>query len=128
MAAGDRGSGPGGFLARGDAVQSRLRRRRDVLGQRARLARAVRALRLHLRPAARPQGGAVAAAFSPPPPRGFFPPRAGWARAAGAPWSGKRWAGRRAPAGTGPRTPPSNEPVANLAGRDRSRTDILHEY
>lgn len=43
-------------------------------------------------------------------------------------WYAETVAGPKASSGIAPRNRLLNEPVANLAGRDRSRTDILHEY
>lgn len=43
-------------------------------------------------------------------------------------WYAETVAGPRASSGIASRNRLLNEPVANLAGRDRSRTDILHEY
>ena len=43
-------------------------------------------------------------------------------------WFAETVAGPRASAGIATRNTLMNEPVANLAGRDRWRTDILHEY
>jgi FAD/FMN-containing dehydrogenase len=43
-------------------------------------------------------------------------------------WYAETVAGPKASSGIASRNRLLNEPVANLAGRDRSRTDILHEY
>ena len=43
-------------------------------------------------------------------------------------WYAETVAGPKSSSGTASRNRLLNEPVANLAGRDRSRTDILHEY
>ena len=43
-------------------------------------------------------------------------------------WYAETVAGPKTSSGTASRNRLLNEPVANLAGRDRSRTDILHEY
>jgi FAD/FMN-containing dehydrogenase len=43
-------------------------------------------------------------------------------------WYAETVAGPRTSSGIASRNRLLNEPVANLAGRDRSRTDILHEY
>jgi len=43
-------------------------------------------------------------------------------------WYAETVAGPKSSSGIASRNRLLNEPVANLAGRDRSRTDILHEY
>jgi hypothetical protein len=43
-------------------------------------------------------------------------------------WYAETVAGPKTSSGVASRNRLLNEPVANLAGRDRSRTDILHEY
>src|SRR5262249_12470184 len=60
--------------------------------------------------------------------REVFRAQIGSDTATGGGWSAEPAAGPRPSPPTAPRTGLRNEPVANLAGRDRSRTDILHEY
>src|SRR4029453_10375474 len=43
-------------------------------------------------------------------------------------WYAETVAGPKTSSGVASRNRLLNEPVANLAGRDRARTDILHEY
>jgi FAD/FMN-containing dehydrogenase len=60
--------------------------------------------------------------------REVFRAQIGSDRAKRARWYAETVAGPKASSGIAPRNRLLNEPVANLAGRDRSRTDILHEY
>jgi FAD/FMN-containing dehydrogenase len=75
----------------------------------------------------------------PPPPatsggfmvslsREVFRAQVGSDAAKRARWYAETVAGPKASSGIASRNRLLNEPVANLAGRDRSRTDILHEY
>ena len=60
--------------------------------------------------------------------REVFRAQIGSDRAKRARWYAETIAGPKASSGIASRNRLLNEPVANLAGRDRSRTDILHEY
>ena len=60
--------------------------------------------------------------------REVFRAQIGSDRAKRARWYAETVAGPRTSSGIASRNRFLNEPVANLAGRDRSRTDILHEY
>lgn len=60
--------------------------------------------------------------------REVFRAQIGSDRAKRARWYAETVAGPRTSSGIASRNRLLNEPVANLAGRDRSRTDILHEY
>jgi FAD/FMN-containing dehydrogenase len=60
--------------------------------------------------------------------REVFRAQVGSDRAKRARWYAETVAGPRTSSGIASRNRFLNEPVANLAGRDRSRTDILHEY
>ena len=60
--------------------------------------------------------------------REVFRAQIGSDRAKRARWYAETVAGPKASSGIASRNRLLNEPVANLAGRDRSRTDILHEY
>ena len=60
--------------------------------------------------------------------REVFRAQVGSDRAKRARWYAETVAGPKASSGIASRNRLLNEPVANLAGRDRSRTDILHEY
>jgi hypothetical protein len=75
----------------------------------------------------------------PPPPaqsgglvnaisREIFRAQVGSDTAKRARWYAETVAGPRASSGIASRNTLLNEPVASLAGRDRTRTDILHEY
>ena len=57
-----------------------------------------------------------------------FAPRSAPIAAKRARWYAETVAGPKTSSGIASRNRLLNEPVANLAGRDRSRTDILHEY
>lgn len=60
--------------------------------------------------------------------REVFRAQIGSDRAKRARWYAETVAGPKTSSGIASRNRLLNEPVANLAGRDRSRTDILHEY
>jgi FAD/FMN-containing dehydrogenase len=60
--------------------------------------------------------------------REVFRAQIGSDRAKRARWYAETVAGPRTSSGIASRNRLLNEPVANLAGRDRTRTDILHEY
>jgi FAD/FMN-containing dehydrogenase len=60
--------------------------------------------------------------------REVFRAQIGSERGKRARWYAETVAGPKASSGIASRNRLLNEPVANLAGRDRSRTDILHEY
>jgi FAD/FMN-containing dehydrogenase len=60
--------------------------------------------------------------------REVFRAQVGSDQAKRARWYAETVAGPRTSSGIASRNRLLNEPVANLAGRDRSRTDILHEY
>jgi hypothetical protein len=60
--------------------------------------------------------------------REVFRAQVGSDRAKRARWYAETVAGPRTSSGIASRNRFLNEPVANLAGRDRTRTDILHEY
>jgi FAD/FMN-containing dehydrogenase len=60
--------------------------------------------------------------------REVFRAQIGSDRAKRARWYAETVAGPKASSGIASRNRLLNEPVANLAGRDRTRTDILHEY
>ena len=60
--------------------------------------------------------------------REVFRAQVGSDRAKRARWYAETVAGPRASSGVASRNRLLNEPVANLAGRDRGRVDILHEY
>jgi FAD/FMN-containing dehydrogenase len=60
--------------------------------------------------------------------REIYRAQIGSERAKRARWFAETVAGPKASAGIATRNTLMNEPVANLAGRDRWRTDILHEY
>jgi len=60
--------------------------------------------------------------------REIFRAQIGSDRAKRARWYAETVAAPKASSGVASRNRLLNEPVANLAGRDRSRTDILHEY
>ena len=60
--------------------------------------------------------------------REVFRAQIGSDRAKRARWYAETVAGPKASSGIASRNRLLNEPVANLAGRDRARTDILHEY
>ena len=60
--------------------------------------------------------------------REVFRAQIGSDRAKRARWYAETVAGPKASSGIAARNRLLNEPVANLAGRDRTRTDILHEY
>jgi FAD/FMN-containing dehydrogenase len=60
--------------------------------------------------------------------REIYPAQIGSERAKRARWFAETVAGPKASAGIATRNTLMNEPVANLAGRDHWRTDILHEY
>jgi len=60
--------------------------------------------------------------------REVFRAQIGSDKAKRARWYAETVAGPKASSGIASRNRLLNEPVANLAGRDRSRTDILHEY
>jgi FAD/FMN-containing dehydrogenase len=80
----------------------------------------------------RPVPGAPAAAasggFVVTVSREVFRAQIGSDRAKRARWYAETVAGPKASSGIASRNRLLNEPVANLAGRDRTRTDILHEY
>ena len=86
------------------------------------------ALLVTLRPVAGAPPAATSGGLIVTLSREVFRAQIGSDRAKRARWYAETVAGPRASSGIASRNRLLNEPVANLAGRDRSRTDILHEY
>ena len=86
------------------------------------------ALLVTLRPAPGAPPAATSGGFFVTLSREVFRAQIGSDRAKRARWYAETVAGPKASSGIASRNRLLNEPVANLAGRDRSRTDILHEY
>ncbi len=86
------------------------------------------ALLVTLRPVAGAPPAATSGGLFVTLSREVFRAQVGSDRAKRARWYAETVAGPRASSGIASRNRLLNEPVANLAGRDRSRTDILHEY
>jgi FAD/FMN-containing dehydrogenase len=86
------------------------------------------ALLVTLRPVAGAPPAATSGGLFVTLSREVFRAQIGSDRAKRARWYAETVAGPRASSGIASRNRLLNEPVANLAGRDRLRTDILHEY
>ena len=86
------------------------------------------ALLVTLRPVAGTPAAATSGGLFVTLSREVFRAQIGSDRAKRARWYAETVAGPRTSSGIASRNRLLNEPVANLAGRDRSRTDILHEY
>jgi hypothetical protein len=86
------------------------------------------ALLVTLRPVAGAPPAATSGGLFVSLSREVFRAQIGSDRAKRARWYAETVAGPKTSSGIASRNRLLNEPVANLAGRDRSRTDILHEY
>lgn len=86
------------------------------------------ALLVTLRPVAGAPPAATSGGLFVTLSREVFRAQVGSDRAKRARWYAETVAGPKTSSGIASRNRLLNEPVANLAGRDRTRTDILHEY
>jgi hypothetical protein len=86
------------------------------------------ALLVTLRPVAGTPPAATSGGLMVSLSREVFRAQVGSDAAKRARWYAETVAGPKTSSGVASRNRLLNEPVANLAGRDRSRTDILHEY
>jgi FAD/FMN-containing dehydrogenase len=86
------------------------------------------ALLVTLRPVAGTPPAAMSGGLMVSLSREVFRAQVGSDAAKRARWYAETVAGPKTSSGVASRNRLLNEPVANLAGRDRSRTDILHEY